>query len=72
MSSRKLLVVLALAGSLLIALAGFSAPAASADTCTVSITVIGGQTYTFTVPNVAPGTPVTEPQPAARGRRDLL
>ncbi|MDQ6731168.1 MAG: lytic murein transglycosylase [Actinomycetota bacterium] len=59
MSSRKLLIVLALTGSLLLALAGLAAPVASADTCTISITVLGGQTYTFTVSNVAPGTPVS-------------
>ena len=31
---------------------------ASADACTVTVTVVGGQTYTFNV-NVAPGTPIS-------------
>jgi hypothetical protein len=55
---RKLLTVLALAGALLVAMAVAALPTASADECTVTVTVVGGQTYVFHV-NVAPGTPIS-------------
>ena len=49
---------LAVAGALL-AMAVAWLPAASADACTVTVTVVGGQTYTFNV-NVPPGTPISQ------------
>ena len=55
---RKLFAVLALAGALFVAMAMAALPSASADECTVTITVVGGQTYVFHV-NVAPGTPIS-------------
>ena len=68
MSSRKLLIVLALAGSLLIALAGVGAPIASADTCTVTVTtVVGGQTQSFVFTNVPSGMPASSLKPPVPG-----
>jgi hypothetical protein len=55
---RKLIAVLALTGALFVAMALAALPSASADACTVTITVVGGQTYVFHV-NVAPGTPIS-------------
>ncbi len=55
---RKLFAVLAMAGALFVAMAVTAIPTASADDCTVTITVVGGQTYVFHV-NVAPGTPIS-------------
>ncbi len=58
--SRKLLVVVATVG--LLAVWG-AAPlsTASADTCVVTVTLVGGQTMNFTV-NVPPGTPLSSIQ----------
>jgi murein DD-endopeptidase MepM/ murein hydrolase activator NlpD len=55
---RKLFAILALAGAMFLAMALAALPSASADECTVTITVVGGQTYVFHV-NVAPGTPIS-------------
>ena len=55
---RKLFAVLALAGAIFVAMALAALPTASADECTVTVTVVGGQTYVFHV-NVAPGTPIS-------------
>jgi hypothetical protein len=57
-SRRKLVAALALAGALLVVWSFAALPAASADACTVTVTVVGGQTYTFNV-NVPPGTPIS-------------
>ena len=56
-SSRKLLYVIALTASLLVVFAAAGLPSASADACTIHVTVVGGNTYTFYV-NVPPGTPI--------------
>ena len=56
--SRKLLYVIALTASLLVISAAAALPSASADACTINVTVVGGQTYTFYV-NVPPGTPIS-------------
>jgi hypothetical protein len=58
LSRRKLLVVLALVGAVLVTMAATGLPSASADPCTITVTVLGGKTYTFTV-NVPPGTPIS-------------
>ncbi|HEY2318965.1 MAG TPA: lytic murein transglycosylase [Solirubrobacteraceae bacterium] len=55
---RKLFAMLALAGALFVAMAAVALPTASAEACTVTVTVVGGQTYVFHV-NVAPGTPIS-------------
>jgi transglycosylase-like protein with SLT domain/peptidase M23-like protein len=55
---RKLLAVLAAAGAIFIAMALAAIPTASADACTVTVTLVGGQTLVFNV-NVAPGTPIS-------------
>ncbi|HEY0436294.1 MAG TPA: lytic murein transglycosylase [Phenylobacterium sp.] len=55
---RKLFAMLALAGALFVAMAAVGLPTASAEACTVTVTVVGGQTYVFHV-NVAPGTPIS-------------
>jgi Transglycosylase SLT domain/Peptidase family M23 len=55
---RKLIALLALTAALFVAMAAVALPSASADACTVTITVVGGQTYVFHV-NVAPGTPIS-------------
>jgi hypothetical protein len=57
LSRRKLWLVLALAGAMLLSLTA-SLPTASADACTVTVTLVDGQTLTFNV-NVAPGTPIS-------------
>src|SRR5665213_3338680 len=57
-SSRKLLYVILLTASLLVAFAAAALPSASADACTITVTVVGGKTYTFNV-NVPPGTPIS-------------
>jgi hypothetical protein len=57
-SSRKLLYVIALTASLLVVFATAALPSASADACTIHVTVVGGNTYTFYV-NVPPGTPIS-------------
>jgi hypothetical protein len=59
LSCRKLMAVVAMVGGLLLALAIAGAPMASADACTVNVTVLGGQTYTFNV-NVPSGTPLSQ------------
>jgi hypothetical protein len=56
---RKLVAVLVMAGALLVAMAIAALPTASADACTVKVTVVGGQTFTFYV-NVPPGTPISQ------------
>jgi hypothetical protein len=50
--------LLGLVAALLAAFGAFSLPSASADACTVHVTVVGGQTYTFYV-NAPPGTPIS-------------
>jgi hypothetical protein len=55
---RKLLAVLAMAGAIFVAMALAAIPTASADACTVTVTLVGGQTLVFNV-NVAPGTPIS-------------
>ena len=55
LSCRKLMAVVGMLGGFLLALAIAGAPVASADACTVNVTVLGGQTYTFNV-NVPSGT----------------
>ena len=57
-SSRKLLYVIALTASLLVVFAAAGLPSASADACTIHVTVAGGNTYTFYV-NAPPGTPIS-------------
>jgi len=52
--------VLALAGGALVAMAIVGLPAASADTCVVTVKLLTGQVYNFTVDNVPPGTPVSQ------------
>ncbi len=55
--TRRLLVVVATVG--LLAVWGLGAlPTASADTCVVTVTLVGGQKMSFTV-NVPPGTPLS-------------
>src|SRR6202012_3136165 len=58
LSRRKLLGVLAAAMAVSLAGAMGATPAASADACTVTVTLVGGQTLVFNV-NVAPGTPIS-------------
>ena len=55
---RKLLTVLVLAGAIFVAMAMAAIPTASADECTVTVTLVSGQTLVFHV-NVAPGTPIS-------------
>ena len=55
---RKLLTVLATAGAIFVAMATVAIPTASADECTVTVTLVSGQTLVFHV-NVAPGTPIS-------------
>ena len=55
---RKLLTVLVMAGAIFVAMAMASIPTASADACTVTVTLVSGQTLVFHV-NVAPGTPIS-------------
>ncbi len=54
---RKLRFAALAVGAAVVVLGLASIPIASADGCTVTITVVGGQQYTFQ--NVAPGTPPT-------------
>src|SRR5437016_9068634 len=58
MRRRKLRVGLATVGTVLAVQALALIPAAVADTCAVSVTLVTGQHLSFTV-NVAPGTPVS-------------
>src|SRR6201999_1516893 len=55
---RKLFGLLAAAMAAFLAMAMGAIPAASADDCTVTVTLVGGQTLVFHV-NVAPGTPIS-------------
>ncbi|MDQ6836671.1 MAG: lytic transglycosylase domain-containing protein, partial [Actinomycetota bacterium] len=55
---RKALLLLGLITAALAALASSALPTALADSCTVRVTVAGGQSYTFYV-NVPAGTPVS-------------
>ena len=57
---RKLVAVLALLGGALAVMAIVGLPIASADTCVVTVKLLTGQVYTFTVDNVPPGTPVSQ------------
>ncbi len=57
---RKLVAVLAMASAVLIVMAFAALPSASADTCTVTVKLLTGRTYTFNVANVPPGTPVSQ------------
>jgi hypothetical protein len=54
----KLAFLIAVVGTALAASFGVATPIAAADACTVTVTVLGGQTYTFNV-DVAPGTPIS-------------
>jgi Transglycosylase SLT domain/Peptidase family M23 len=54
----RLLFLLGLVAAALTTLGTVALSNASADACTVTVTVVGGQTYTFNV-NVAPGTPIS-------------
>jgi hypothetical protein len=58
MVRRKLLAVLAMAGAIFIAMALAAIPSASADDCTVTVTLVSGQVLVFHV-NVPPGTPIS-------------
>ncbi|HTU95796.1 MAG TPA: lytic murein transglycosylase [Solirubrobacteraceae bacterium] len=58
MRSRKLLAVLATAAAVFVAWALSVVPTASADDCTVTVTLVTGQVLVFHV-NVAPGTPIS-------------
>jgi murein DD-endopeptidase MepM/ murein hydrolase activator NlpD len=57
-SRRKLLLVLALVAGTLATMAVAALPEASADSCTVRVTLVTGNTYTFYV-NVPAGTPIS-------------
>jgi hypothetical protein len=58
MRRRQLLAVLAAAMAVFAAMAMGAISTASADACTVTVTLVGGQTLVFNV-NVAPGTPIS-------------
>ncbi len=58
MRSRKLLAALAAAMAVFVAMAMGGISTASADDCTVTVTLVSGQTLVFHV-NVAPGTPIS-------------
>jgi hypothetical protein len=58
MRRRQLLAVLAAAMAAFVAMAVGTISTASADACTVTVTLVGGQTLVFNV-NVAPGTPIS-------------
>jgi hypothetical protein len=58
LNKRKLWLVLALAAAMMIGMAMAAIPSASADACTVKVTLASGQTLTFNV-NVPPGTPIS-------------
>jgi len=58
LNSRKLWTVLALAAAMLATYAIAALPSASADACTVRVTLVGGQALTFNV-NVPSGTPIS-------------
>ena len=60
--SHKLKVALATVATILGVMAVAAIPAASADQCTVTATLLDGQTVTFTV-NAAPGTPPAQMLP---------
>jgi murein DD-endopeptidase MepM/ murein hydrolase activator NlpD len=55
---RKALAVISLVVAALAGLAAVALPSASAEPCTIHVTVVGGATYTFYV-NVPPGTPIS-------------
>src|SRR6202020_511374 len=54
----KLALLIAVVGTAVATVFGAAAPIAAADACTVTVTVLGGQTYTFTV-DTTPGTPIS-------------
>ncbi len=58
MIKRRLRLVLLLAAAMFVLLATAAIPVASADSCTVTVTLIGGVTETFNV-DIPPGTPVS-------------
>jgi hypothetical protein len=58
MRRRQLLAVLAAAMAAFVTMAVGTISTASADACTVTVTLVGGQTLVFNV-NVAPGTPIS-------------
>ncbi len=58
LSRRKLWGVLALTGAILVTMAMAALPSASADSCTITVTLVGGRTLTFYV-NVPPNTPIS-------------
>ncbi|HTX31197.1 MAG TPA: lytic murein transglycosylase [Solirubrobacteraceae bacterium] len=60
--SHKLKFALASVGMILVVMAVAAIPTAAADTCTVTATLLDGQTVTFTV-NAAPGTPPAQMLP---------
>jgi Transglycosylase SLT domain/Peptidase family M23 len=61
LNRRKLWLVLAVAAAMSIGMAMAAIPSASADACTVKVTLAGGQVLTFNV-NVPPGTPISSMQ----------
>jgi murein DD-endopeptidase MepM/ murein hydrolase activator NlpD len=68
---RLLLAILALGAMGAVGLAWLLPAAAQADSCTVTVTLVTGQTLTFTV-NVAPGTPVSQiPLPVSVGVKSV-
>jgi len=54
----KLALLIAVVGTAVATVFGAAAPIAAADACTVTVTVLGGQTYTFNV-DTTPGTPIS-------------
>jgi hypothetical protein len=64
--SRKLKIGATTLASMLATVAVAALPTASADTCTVTVTLLSGQTETFVV-NAPPGTPPSQMVPAGIG-----
>jgi Transglycosylase SLT domain/Peptidase family M23 len=54
----KLALLIAVVGTAVATVFGVAAPTAAADACTVTVTVLGGTTYTFNV-DTTPGTPIS-------------
>src|SRR5260370_31692017 len=65
-SKRKLKIAAITAGSVLVTMGLGAIPTASADQCTVTVTLATGQTLTFDV-NVPPGTPASALVPPGTG-----
>jgi murein DD-endopeptidase MepM/ murein hydrolase activator NlpD len=57
---RKLVAVLLMVSATLMVMSFATLSSASADTCTVTVKLLTGQSYTFNVDNVPPGTPVSQ------------